>query len=332
MNIGIIGTGWVAGLHLEALKQIEGARVVAIAGRNEVRARELAAPLGAKVYVNALPMLQKERLDAVFVLLPPHLHGDLERACAEHVRGVLIEKPIALSLDAANIAHEAFNKAGTLVSVGYMNRYRASVQRARELFAQPGEQSLLANGWWVSQMPPPLWWRTADQSGGQFVEQCTHLVDLCRYAMGDIVEVSAYAANGFMPEVPNFTVDDAMVVNARFASGALASFATGCFPLGGHPETIGIGLSLSSRQHRIVLSGWNLAGTVWSGSDQQESIPSCENIFVIQNRAFLEAVMKNDPSGILSTYDDAMKTLATTVAANRSARAGKGCPVTVSLV
>jgi len=164
------------------------------------------------------------------------------------------------------------------------------------------------------------------------VEQCTHLVDICRYTMGDIEEVSAYATRGYKTDVPDYSVDDAMVVNARFASGALASFSTGCFPLGGHPESPngGIGLSLSSRNHRISLTGWSLEGTVHSGEESQEALPTEENIFVIQNRAYLKAVANNDPSGILSTYEDGMKTLATTLAANESAREQNGRPVKVA--
>ena len=54
MKIGVIGTGWVAGLHLDALRQIEEAEVVAIAGRNETRAKELAHPMGAKTYAEPL--------------------------------------------------------------------------------------------------------------------------------------------------------------------------------------------------------------------------------------------------------------------------------------
>ena len=196
MKIGVIGTGWVAGLHLDALRQIEDAEVVAIAGRNETRAKELALPIGAKTYSEPLSMLRSESLDAVFILLPPHLHGDLERACSEHVKGVLIEKPISQSLETAHAVNESFKKAGTIVSVGYMNRYRQSVQKIRELFSQPENEGILAHGWWTTQMPPPLWWRTFDHSGGQFVEQCTHLVDICRYTMGDIEEVSVAVVEG----------------------------------------------------------------------------------------------------------------------------------------
>jgi predicted dehydrogenase len=333
MKIGIIGTGWVTELHLKALKEIEGAEVAAIAGRNEARAKKLAESWQANTYQTGLDMFQKESLDAAFILLPPHLHGDLEKACAEHVKGVLIEKPISQRLETARQINGYFNEAGTIVSVAYQNRYRQSVQRARELLSEDGNQGILARGWWTTQMPPPPWWRNFDQSGGQFSEQCTHLLDICRYTMGEVEEISAYATDGFMPEVENKTVDDAMVVNARFKSGALASFATGCFPLGGHPESPGggIGLSLSSRKHRIALTGWGYEGTIHSGEEEREHVQSEENIFITQNKAFLNAVASGDRSGILSGYEDGLKTLAATLAANESARNQNGAPVKVTV-
>ena len=333
VRIGIIGTGWVTELHLAALKTIDGAEVVAIAGRNQERAAELAEPWKAKTYETPLEMLSKESLDVAFILLPPHLHGELERACSEHVKGVLIEKPISQSLESAQEINGYFEKAGTIVSVAYQNRYRQSVQTARKRFSQEGNQGILANGWWTTQMPPPLWWRNFGQSGGQFVEQCTHILDICRYTMGDIEEVSAYATQGFMPEVEGKTVDDAMVVNARFVSGALASFSTGCFPLGGHSESPdgGIGLHLSSRNHRIYLTGWHFDGTVYSGDDDAEKIAREENIFAIQDKAFLDAIATADTSGILSNYEDSLKTLAATLAANESAHNKGGAPVKVEV-
>lgn len=331
MRIGIIGTGWVTELHLEALKQIEGAEVVAIAGRNQARAKELGTPWKAGTYESALPMLERERLDAAFVLLPPHLHGELEKACSEHVKGVLVEKPISQRLETAQAVSGYFKEAGTIVSVAYQNRYRRAVQRARQLFSKEDGQGILARAWWTTEMPPPMWWRSFEQSGGQFVEQCTHLLDICRYTMGDVAEVSAFGARGFIQGVDGYSVDDAMVVNARFKSGALASFATGCFPEGGHDQSPGggIGVSLSSRSHRISMEGWSFDGAVYSGEGEEELIKSEENIFEIQSRAFLKAVETGDDSGILSSYDDGLKTLAATLAANESAREKGGAPVPV---
>lgn len=327
MRIGIIGTGWVVEKHLDALQRIDAAEVVAIAGRNQARAGELATPFGAKTYDSYLPMLEAESLDAVFILLPPHLHGDLERACAEHVGAILIEKPISTSLEQAQEINATFKQAGTLVSVGYQNRYREPVQRARSCFTaeSPG---IMANGWWIEQMPSPSWWRRMEQSGGQFAEQCTHLVDLSRYLMGEITEVSAYRTQGFMPEVPDFSVDDGMVVNVRFASGALGSYCTGCFPLGGHAQT-GISLNLSTRQNRVVFESWDFAGKIYGGTDDVIELPLDTDPFFKQNKAFLDAVAAKGSSLILSDYEDAMRTLAVTLAANESAREQGGAPTKV---
>jgi hypothetical protein len=70
---------------------------------------------------------------------------------------------------------------------------------------------------------------------------------------------------------------------------------------------------------------------VYSGENDEEIIPAEEDIFLVQNKVFLDAVASNDPSGILSPYEDAMKTLAVTLAANESARHQNGAPVKVAL-
>lgn len=313
--------------HLSALARLKSAEVVAIAGRNHERASQLASPFRARTYENYLPMLRKESLDAVFILLPPHLHGELERACAEHVGAVLIEKPITTRMEQAKEIHGYFKTAGTLVSVGYQNRYRASVQHARACFTveTPG---IMANGWWIEQIPPPPWWRRMEQSGGQFVEQCTHLVDLSRYLMGEIHEVSAYRAGGFMAEMSDFNVDDGMVVNVRFASGALGSFCTGCFPTGDFSRC-GISLNLSTRQDRVVFETWSFEGKLYSGDGTLTPLPVGEDPFLLQARTFLDAVAAKDAGAILSSYEDAMRTLAVTLAANESAHEKGGAPVRV---
>lgn len=273
MQIGMIGTGWVAGVHLEALKQIPGVHVAAVAGSNEARAAVLAEQAGGRCYGDYRRMLAKEKLDAVFVLTPPHAHGDIEKACAAHVPAVLVEKPVANRLETALEVQRAFREAGTIVSAGYMMRYHASINRVRELLAQSGEKPALVAGRWVNPMPGPLWWRIDDQSGGQFVEQCTHIVDAARYIAGEIVRVSAFSARGFVTGVPEYNTDDAMVVNAEFASGAVGVFYTGCFPIGGGGD---VGLQVRSKSLDCSLAGWGMGlRAVWADG-RADSIPEGE--------------------------------------------------------
>lgn len=331
MDLGIIGTGWVSGQHVEALQAVPGARIVGIAGRNRERALALARQAAAgheepRVWDDGLTMVREARLDGVLVLLPPHLHGQLELEIARRVPAALIEKPVANDLATAETIAEAFEKAGTLVSAAYMNRYRRTTERVRALMAPPHDPPVLINGWWVTEMPPPLWWRTKLQSGGQFVEQCTHLVDLARWIGGEITDVSAFATRGFTTDVPEFTVDDALTVNVRFASGALGNFTTGCFPRGAVSTgrgTDGVGMTFASRSTQCTLTGWGMDLSWRNSQGQGETLTSEEAIFAVQNRAFVEAARTGDRSLVRSPYPDAVRTLRVTLAAEQSAATGR---------
>lgn len=319
LKVGIVGTGWVTGLHVESIKKIEDVQIRAICGRNVSQAEKLVAGTEAKIYDDWRKMLDKERLDAVFILLPPHLHGELEVACAQCVKGVLIEKPVCNDLPTAQRIGAVFEKAGTIVSVGYMNRYRRTVERARNLLCSQGSRIVLVNGSWTGGIPGPMWWRTLSESGGQFVEQCTHVVDLARYIAGEIVEVSAFSTRGYVHDLPGYTVDDAMVVNARFASGAIGNFTTAC-----HMQGFGeVGLKLSTRTIQCSLSGWAMDLKVEQNNQPAEEQKSDEDIFALQNEVFLQAVKDGNPSLIRSDYADAVATLRVTLAANESAKSGR---------
>jgi myo-inositol 2-dehydrogenase / D-chiro-inositol 1-dehydrogenase len=327
-DIGLIGTGWVAERHIEAIGMVPGARVAAIAGRNGSRLELLRRSCEASAYSDYREMLKRERLDAAFILLPPHLHGEIELACATAVPAVLVEKPVARDLATAERVAEAFERAGTIAAAAYMNRCRRTVARAKSIFAPPAAPPVLLEGRWVGDVPPPAWWRDKSLSGGQFVEQCTHLVDLARFVAGEIVEVSAFAAAGFVCDVGGYATDDAMTVSLRFASGALGSFATGCYARPGLCAEGGIRLGIGSREARCELSGWrmDLRAARWKGDSlppEAEELRGEENIFEVEDRLFMEAASAGNAGLFPSSYADAIGTLEVTLAANESAASGR---------
>ncbi|HUX37747.1 MAG TPA: Gfo/Idh/MocA family oxidoreductase [Rectinemataceae bacterium] len=324
--VGIVGTGWVAERHVAALSKIEGLRIRAIAGRNEGARGRLCASTGAMGYEDWRDMLGFEPLDAVFDLLPPQLHGEVELACAGIVPAVLVEKPAALDLGVAAAVAEAFDKAGTFAAVAYLNRCRASVLRARELFASAGDRAVIVEGRWIGGVPAPLWWRDKALSGGQFHEQCTHFVDVARFVVGEVVEVSAFAARGFVDDIEGYATDDAMTVNLRFASGSLGSFATACHGRHGLYDDGGISLAFGSRDTRVELSGWDMRLRMERrGGDDRVELETLEpepDIFELEDRLFVRAAMEGRPALFPSSYSDALRSLAVTLAANESAASG----------
>jgi predicted dehydrogenase len=327
-EIALIGTGWVADRHIEAIRKIAGARVAAIAGRNGRRLGELCLACGAAPYADYREMLRRVRLDAAFVLLPPHLHGEVEIECSAAVPAVLVEKPVARDLATAARVARAFGRAGTLAAAAYMNRCRRSVARARELFAPPEPAPVLVEGRWLGDIPPPAWWRDKSLSGGQFVEQCTHLVDVARFVAGEIAEVSARAVTGYVDDLEGYATDDAMSVEVGFSSGAMGHFSTGCYARPGLYDEGGISLEFSSRGTRCSLSGWDLElrARRWRGGGlplETETAAVEADIFEVEDALFIEAARAGDASRFPSSYADAVKTLAVTLAATESAASGK---------
>ena len=93
-RIGFIGVGGIAQEHLKNLRQIEGARVVAVCDVNPEPAERVAGEWGARPYADFRTMLDDEQLDALYVCVPPFAHQGQELLAVERGIPFLVEKPI----------------------------------------------------------------------------------------------------------------------------------------------------------------------------------------------------------------------------------------------
>ena len=314
LRIGIIGSGF-AEKHIDALAQIEDTEVVAICSRNEANARRISDGTYYQ-FDNYLEMLKKENLDAAYICLPPHLHGELELVCSEYVKGLIIEKPVTTNLKQGLEIQEAFKKAGTIVSVGYMNRYRNNLLKAKAHFAE--DPAVLINAAWCGELPPPYWWRRREMSGGQLSEQCTHFLDAIRYISGEFEEVSAFSNNGFIDDVEDFNVDDSIVMNFRLKSGAIGNAMTSCFSHAHGGGELGLFVNFASRDTTYRFSEHQMDLEVQYATGHSETMNSKENAVLLENKAFINALQTGDQSGILSSYEDSLETLKVSFAADLS--------------
>lgn len=312
LKVGFIGTGGIARNHMENLKNLQ-AQFVAMCDVDDQRAAKAADEYGGKAYTDYRRMLEEVEMDACFVCVPPFAHGDAERAVIEKGVAMFVEKPIALSMDFALELEQRIAEAGIITSVGYQWRYADSVAAAKSALGERPIGMML--GYWVGGMPGVWWWRRMDTSGGQAVEQTTHIFDLARYFGGEVTEVYAAHAQRFLHrEIENFTVDDVGTVTLKFESGAIANISSGCI------APYRVGLDIITRDQVLSISGHGLT-TVTGGERSSENFS--DNAYLKQDQAFLEAVQTNDPSKIRSSYSDAVKTLRVTLAANESAATGE---------
>ncbi|MEW6357185.1 MAG: Gfo/Idh/MocA family oxidoreductase [Planctomycetota bacterium] len=322
VRLGFIGCGGVQQKHLEALAKIEDAAISAVCDLKADLVQETAKKYNAKPFTDHKQMLADVKLDAVYIALPPFAHG-LELDVIRKGLPFFVEKPIGMDLKLCRKIAARVAKKNLTTAVGYMSRYRAGVKRAKEVFN--GDPAIMLYGGWVGGTPnmtAPIhqWWVVKEKSGGQLVEQTTHTVDLVRYFCGDIAEVYAAATKGFVKGIPTFTIDDASLVTFKFKSGAIATLYSTCAANGGGG---GVTLSAYALTHTAKFTGWNLDAEILTKGAQPEKFAGEQNIFEIEDRAFIKAVKTGDRSDIMTDYADGLKTAAAAIAANKSMETGK---------
>ncbi|WP_226668109.1 Gfo/Idh/MocA family protein [Metabacillus litoralis] len=322
LKIGIIGTGWFSGVHANILNQMEDIQIKGICGTSKDKAEKYASNYpDATGYGDVKEMLDSEDLNAVYICIPPFAHGEIELELIKRGIPFLVEKPLSVDLD---IPYEVITKLKAqkvITSVGYHFRYRESVESLRNEL----DQSTLGmvTGEWMGSMPTVSWWRNQQTSGGQFIEQTTHLVDLLRYTVGEVEEVyAAYGSRSLSTQYDNVTVSDIGTVTLKFRNGEIANLSNTCILPEGDSS---VGLDFYTNKGIFQLGFHSLD---ISKEGKKSSIVDSTDPYLKENQAFLHAVKTGDSSKILSNYEDAYKTQEITVAALKSAETG--LPVKIS--
>lgn len=315
--IGFIGAGIIANRHLGTLLAFDDVRVVAVADPQGERAQEMAARCGGVAYTDAARMLDGEKFDALYICVPPFAHGAPEEAALAHGLPFFVEKPLAVDLATAERIAQGVEERGLITAVGYHWRYLDIIERAQALLRE--NPARLALGYWLDSTPPPGWWVHEAQSGGQMVEQTTHVFDLARLLVGDVTAVSAAAARTARPAFPDADIPDVSVATLHFASGALGTMASTCLLNWPHR----IGLHLFCEGMAIELSEFDLIVDVGRGRPLQQALG---DPFVREDRAFIDAV-QGKPDRIRVPYREALETHRLVTTAARAAREGRTLPV-----
>jgi myo-inositol 2-dehydrogenase/D-chiro-inositol 1-dehydrogenase len=311
-RVGLVGAGGVARRHAQVLGGFDDVRLVSVTDVAEAAATRLAQEHGA-VAVPDVAALLDVGVDAVYVCVPPFAHGPAERAVAALGIPLFVEKPISVNRDIADGIAALIAERELLTAVGHHWRYLGIVEQARHLLA--GRPVRLVTGAWLDKVPPVAWWPHRDRSGGPIVEQAAHVLDLARYVVGEVVEVSAFG-NGTPPPVDGADVDGATVSTLRFVTGTVGTLAATCVL--GWKQRAGLeifadGLYLGLTENELVIRD----------ADGVHTIPGDpEAARVAVDRAFIDAV-RGVGDDIRVPYAEALRTHAVALAVAESAATGK---------
>jgi predicted dehydrogenase len=312
-RIGFVGAGVIANRHLGVLLGFDDACVVAAADPSGEQVRAFVERCGATPYGDVEAMLRREALDALYICVPPFAHGAPEEAAIARGVPFFVEKPLAADLPTAEGIAQRVAQSGLPTAVGYHWRYLDTVTRARDLLRE--RPARLALGYWLDFTPPPAWWTSAALSGGQLVEQTTHIFDLARVLVGEVTTVYTASSRLPRPAFPTADIDNASAVTLHFASGAVGAIASTSLLHWPHR----IGLHLFAEGMAIELSEFELMVDVGQG---RPVLKAAGDPFAAEDRDFIDAV-QGKPNHIRVPYEEALRTHRLAVMAARSAREGR---------
>ena len=322
MQIAFIGTGGIARQHARGLVKRDDVRFVGAFDVSASQARSFAQEYGGTPFTDMAEMLDATKPDAVWVCIPPFAHGEAEASVMARGIPFLVEKPISNSLDTARRVLDEVERTGVTTAVGFMNRYRRSVNRELELLS--GDPAILAHAGWIGGTPGVAWWRVKAQSGGQHIEQTAHLFDQMRYLVGEPAVVCATATRGFVDDLPGYDVEDASTVAVQFENGAIGNLMSCC---ANRSSGGGVHLTIVAKQHVSTFTGWEQSVLVSKSPLESEQIRGEDNIFEVEDGAFVRAVATGDVALIRSSYADGLKTLLFCMAADRAMETGEAVQV-----
>ena len=316
LRVGLLGCGGIGARHAGAVAALgERMELVGCCGRDLERTRAFADEHGGEAYVDLDRMIDNG-IDLLIATLPPYnRRGEIEHAAQRGVH-LLVEKPIALDMEAATRMVDAVEASGVVAAIGFMYRFGNAVRRWRSLDTGPVGQYV---GGYHCNALHAHWWRKRALSGGQILEQAIHQIDLIRHLVGEPDSVYARYANLFHRDVPDYDVEDVSAMIFGWDDGRLATLSASniAIPDVWHKEWAVMAERMTGR-----FTSWNEAVLTQTASEvTSETIAGDTDPFVAQLTDVADAIAeKREPYIPLR---EGARTLRLALAAVQSAKEGR---------
>jgi len=222
VRLAIVGAGSMGLRHAELVRAHHACRLAGVCDVDPTR-RAAAEALGVPFHPCIGDLIEREQPDGAIIATPNAQHAHSAETCAEASVHVLIEKPIADTLDQAHRIIEAAKQHGIAVLVGHHRRHNPLVQKARDLVRGGALGKLVAVSiLWALLKPDDYFdvaWRRERPGGGPLLINLIHELDSLRFVCGDVASVCAHVASA----TRGFEVEDSLSISFAFASGALGT-------------------------------------------------------------------------------------------------------------
>ncbi len=227
IKTAIIGTGKVGHLHANALMNLENSEFVAVCNWNLERAQKFAEQYHVKAFSDVEEMIHKCDVEAVTICTPHPAHASSTITAIKNGVHVIVEKPLASSLEDCDAMIDAAKQAGVKLAMISQRRLYAPVQRIKKAIddgklGQPVLATVNMLGWRDKAYYDSDPWRGTwkREGGGVLVNQAPHQIDILQWYMGPVDELFGCWANLNHPYIE---VEDTSLAIIRFKNGALGN-------------------------------------------------------------------------------------------------------------
>ena len=212
LRVGVIGVGVMGSNHARVFAGLPGTELVGIADPDAKQAEFVANTLGCSA-VGDVDALLALGIDAVTIAAPTHLHRDITLACVARGVHVMVEKPVASTVEEGHEIIAAARRAGVTLMVGHVERFNPAVEAIKEAIRNEDILSIAITR--VGPFPPRM------SNVGVVIDLAVHDIDLIRwFTDSDIVEVQPQLSSAVAER------EDIALLQFRTASGVLAHINT----------------------------------------------------------------------------------------------------------
>ncbi len=270
-GFGIVGTGVIAAWHAEAIALLPDARLAAVTDVATGTAAAFAAANGCAAEPDLGALLARRDVEVVCVCVPSGLHAEVGARAARAGKHLVVEKPIDVSLDAADRLIEAARTAGVAMTVISQHRFDPGLVELKRLLDEDALGRLVlgeaSTKWYRTQAyyDSAAWRGTHAMDGGSLLNQGIHYVDLLRWCMGPPAEVTAVCST----QTHQIEAEDTSLAIVRFGSGAVGTIlsSTAAFP--GFPQR----LEITGTEGTVTIEDGRVVRRAF-GADSDSGIPA----------------------------------------------------------
>jgi UDP-N-acetyl-2-amino-2-deoxyglucuronate dehydrogenase len=236
VKCAVVGLGAIGPTHVAALAQIENAELYAVCDIVADKMQPVAEQYGCKTYNDYEALLQDPEVDLVHLCVPSGMHADLGVKAAAAGKNVLVEKPIDITLEAADRLIAACHEHGVLLSCISQHRFDPDIAWAKQEIEKGSFGRIIFGAAYTKWYRPQSYYDSGDwrgtwalDGGGALMNQSVHYVDMVQFLAGEVEEVSAYT--GLLAH-ERIEVEDMAVAILKFKSGALGALegTTAAYP------------------------------------------------------------------------------------------------------